>query len=115
MFENEKDLHGNAAVADLSREQLIERLEGAALVVQSLETRHRLATVIIESYKQTVADRDAVIMNIEGFMQRTARKLAGSADGSHAHKNYVLLSVISDLLVMCERRYPQHEPDEVPF
>jgi len=92
-----------------------DRLQAAADVVRSLQARLTLATSVIESYRETVKSREAVIMYTGDFMRRLAANLAGCVGASHSGKNIVLLETISDLLTMADRKFPQHEPDDIPF
>jgi len=96
---------------------LEERLEIAAMVTRGLEAKITLGNSVIESYKNTVAERDATLLHMARFQQRLARKLAGCGSDSHAGKNQVILSVVADLLANAQAMLypPSPYDDDVPF
>jgi len=96
---------------------LEERLEIAAMVTRGLEAKIRLGTDIIESYKETVRDRDAVLAAMQRSMNAWAQRLARAGEYDHKGKNEVLLRVIADLLATAARNFSEQFPvgDDIPF
>jgi len=77
-----------------------ERLAAAAEVVADLQRRLRLADVVIQTLKDTVAERDALLLDFQRRMSRHAMRLALAGGYDHKGKNEVLLSVIASLLAV---------------
>lgn len=96
---------------------LEERLEIAAMVTRGLEAKIKLGTDIIESYKETVADRDRVMAAMQRSMLAWAQRLARAGEYDHKGKNEVLLRVIADLLATAARNFSDQFPDndQIPF
>lgn len=94
-----------------------ERLEAAQEVSRGLQARIALANSIIESYKDTVADRDRVLMAMQRAMRAWAQRLARAGEYDHKGKNEVLLRVVADLLATAERNFSADfsDNDDIPF
>jgi len=97
--------------------QLLERLENAQQVVQAQQARITLANSVIESYQETVRDRDAVLAAMQRSMNQWAQRLARAGEYDHKGKNEVLLRVIADLLATAARNFSEQFPpdDQIPF
>lgn len=97
--------------------QLLERLENAQQVVQGQQARITLANSVIESYQETVRDRDAVLAAMQRSMNAWAQRLARAGEYDHKGKNEVLLRVIADLLATAARNFSEEftDTDEIPF
>jgi len=94
-----------------------ERLENAQQVVQAQQARITLANSVIESYQETVRDRDAVLAAMQRSMNQWAQRLARAGEYDHKGKNEVLLRVIADLLATAARNFSEQFPpdDQIPF
>lgn len=99
----------------LTGEELLERLAAAQEVVSGLQARVNLGNTVIESYKNTLAERDRDIASLQGFMVRISRKLAAAGGYAHKEKNEVLLSVVADLLTSGIRTFGGSDMDDLPF
>jgi len=92
-----------------------ERLKAAQQVASGLTARIGMANDIIESYKETVADRDKVLMAYQRSMRAWALRLAHAGEYDHKGKNEVLLRVIADLLATANRNFSDDPTNDVPF
>jgi len=89
-----------------------------ALKVDAFEDLHeliRLAGVEIQTLKDTIAERDALLLDFQRFMRHHARRLAVAGSYDHKGKNEVLLSVIGGLLDAAENAIRVTTVEDVPF
>jgi len=92
-----------------------ERLEAAAEVVEDLQRRLHLADVVIQTLHDTIAERDALLLDFQRFMRHHAKRLALAGSYDHKGKNEVMMSAIAALLSVSEDAINVTRSDEVPF
>jgi len=92
-----------------------ERLQSAAEVVEDLQRRLRLADVVIQTLKDTIAERDALLLDFQRFMRHHAKRLALAGSYDHKGKNEVMMSIIAALLSVSEDAINVTRSDDVPF
>jgi len=83
--------------------------------IEDLKRRLRLADVVIQTLKDTISERDALLMDFQRFMRHHARRLAVAGSYPHREKNEVLLSVIGGLLDAAENAIRVTMVEDVPF
>lgn len=118
MLENTKDLQGDTPEDELTREQLLERLSGARLIVQSLQRNMELNALDFDRELALTQRLRRDLVGERAFMGRLALRLARAGSYDHKGKNEVLLDVIADLLAQ-SARVPETatdaDHDDIPF
>jgi len=118
MLENVKDLQGSTPDDELTREQLLERLEGAKLIVSSLQSRIDVSRIVHSATAVECAERGAKMQKYAVRLRAAARDLSRCGQYDHESKNEVILDVIHDLLVWADDLpvLPlAPENDDIPF
>jgi len=118
MLENVKDLHGSTPDDELTREQLLERLEGAKIIAQSYLKKIAELNATLDAYKHDLEKYLEVNGRMRDEAGWMALRLASAGDGTHKEKNENLLRVIADLLHMQHYSFPMQadlQIDNTPF
>jgi len=118
MLDNYKDLHGNTPEDELTAEQLFERLQGAKLIVQSLQYNMEKNGLDHDKTLAELANLRASVQRQNSMLRDIALDLARCACQTHKGKNEIILAVIARLLAHGNQVYWQEAyPDdgEIPF
>jgi len=99
----------------LSGQELLDRLDAAQLVVQSLTARLDTANDTIAMQKVVLDNRQGIIDRLIVDMRDLARDLARVAGETHREKNEAILAVIYRLLSAEMGRRLTQGMDDVPF
>lgn len=118
MFDDPKSLHGDTPEDELTAAQLYERLQGAKLIVKSLQYNMEKNSDDYDRELALTGRLTQALRDERAFLGRLALRLARAGSYDHKGKNEVILEVIASLLAQSARE-PEtliaRDMDDIPF
>lgn len=118
MLDNWKDLHGDTPENELTREQLLERMEGAKLIVRNLTARIDSMKTVHSAVATECARRGEVIDTIRELSVSIAQELVNGCSDPYEDDRNAIIRVVSRLLAI-NSNYDQwrnrQDVDDIPF
>lgn len=118
MLDNWKDLHGDTPEDELTAEQLFERLQGAKLIVESLNKKAEAARIVHSAVAAECVRRGETIDSIREIAVSIAQELVKGCSNPYEDDRNAIIRVVARLLAInsnYDNWQHRQDMDDIPF